>query len=166
MAKKIHVGVIFGGRSGEHEVSVRSARAVIEALDREKFDVTPVAITREGKWLSPSSSAAYLPDGARKLLPESVEKSETRLKRSYFEAIELLSVPRGDGRQRHNATTPQRPMNAQLRNAQNAQAKKANSQHEKGRAPNASELPFLSLGVFGIERWTLIGSCGVAELRR
>jgi D-alanine-D-alanine ligase len=79
MAKKIHVGVIFGGRSGEHEVSVRSARAVIEALDQEKFDVTPVAITREGKWLSPSSSAAYLPDGARKLLPESVERSETRL---------------------------------------------------------------------------------------
>lgn len=61
MVKKLRVGVIFGGRSGEHEVSVRSARAIIEAIDRKKFDVVPIAITKEGKWLSPAQSIGLLP---------------------------------------------------------------------------------------------------------
>ncbi|MBA2733902.1 MAG: D-alanine--D-alanine ligase A, partial [Acidobacteria bacterium] len=55
--KKLRIGVVFGGRSGEHEVSVRSARAVIEALDPRKYDVVPIAITKEGKWLSPAEAA-------------------------------------------------------------------------------------------------------------
>ena len=61
MPKKLRVGVIFGGRSGEHEVSVRSAGAIIKAIDRKKFDVVPIAITKEGKWLSPAQSTALLP---------------------------------------------------------------------------------------------------------
>jgi D-alanine-D-alanine ligase len=69
MTKKIRIGVIYGGRSGEHEVSVRSARSVIEAVDTEKYDVVPVAITKEGRWLSPSESAALLPESARLRLP-------------------------------------------------------------------------------------------------
>ncbi len=72
MTKKIRVGVIFGGRSGEHEISVRSARAVIENIDRKKYAVVPVAITKEGHWLSPAESARLLPDGAQALLPEEV----------------------------------------------------------------------------------------------
>lgn len=44
------IGVIFGGRSGEHEVSLMSATSVIEAMDREKFQVVPIGITREGQW--------------------------------------------------------------------------------------------------------------------
>lgn len=79
MAKKIHVGVIYGGRSGEHEVSVRSARAVIENLDRERYVVTPLAITREGRWLSPAESAALLPESARGLLPAAVSESSEAL---------------------------------------------------------------------------------------
>ena len=58
MAKKLRVGVIFGGRSGEHEVSVRSAASVIEAIDRKKYDVVPIAISREGKWLSPADAVS------------------------------------------------------------------------------------------------------------
>ncbi|HEX8473669.1 MAG TPA: D-alanine--D-alanine ligase family protein [Pyrinomonadaceae bacterium] len=69
MTEKIHVGVIFGGRSSEHEVAVRSARAVIEALDTEKYTVIPVAITKDGHWLSPANAAAMLPDETRRLLP-------------------------------------------------------------------------------------------------
>ncbi|HEY6803561.1 MAG TPA: D-alanine--D-alanine ligase family protein [Pyrinomonadaceae bacterium] len=61
MPKKLRVGVIFGGRSGEHEVSVRSARAIIGAIDRKKFEVVPIAITKEGKWLSPAQSTNLLP---------------------------------------------------------------------------------------------------------
>ncbi len=52
MSKKKRVLVLFGGRSGEHEVSLNSAANVITALDREKYEVVPVAITREGKWLA------------------------------------------------------------------------------------------------------------------
>ncbi|MFZ5652468.1 MAG: D-alanine--D-alanine ligase [Bacillota bacterium] len=52
MGLKKRVVLLFGGRSGEHEVSINSAASVMEALDREKYDVIPVAITREGKWLA------------------------------------------------------------------------------------------------------------------
>ena len=69
MAKKLRVGVIFGGRSGEHEVSVRSAASLIEAIDRKKYDVLPIAISQEGKWLSPPEASNLLPPDAQSLLP-------------------------------------------------------------------------------------------------
>jgi D-alanine-D-alanine ligase len=61
--KKLRVGVIFGGRSGEHEISIRSACSVIEAFDCNKFDVLPIAITKEGKWLSPPDATRLLAAG-------------------------------------------------------------------------------------------------------
>lgn len=61
--KKIRVGVIFGGRSGEHEVSLMSARSVMAALDEEKYDVVPIGIDREGQWLVGDAMRA-LSDGA------------------------------------------------------------------------------------------------------
>ena len=70
MGDKIRVGVIFGGRSGEHEVSLRSARSVVEGLDRDKYDVVPIAITKEGHWLSPAEAARMLPEETARLLPE------------------------------------------------------------------------------------------------
>jgi len=48
---KLHVVVLFGGRSGEHEVSLMSARSVLSVLDPAKYDVTQIGITHEGKWL-------------------------------------------------------------------------------------------------------------------
>jgi D-alanine-D-alanine ligase len=54
MAKKLRVGVVFGGRSGEHEVSVASAASVMEALDKDKYEVVPIGITHEGRWLAGS----------------------------------------------------------------------------------------------------------------
>ena len=68
MPKKLRVGVIFGGRSGEHEVSVRSARAIIEAIDQKKFEVVPIAIGKDGKWLGPSQSTQLLPTAVHRLL--------------------------------------------------------------------------------------------------
>ncbi|MBK9165521.1 MAG: D-alanine--D-alanine ligase [Acidobacteria bacterium] len=59
---RIRVGVIFGGRSGEHEVSVRSAAAVIENIDKEKYEPVPIAITHAGAWLSPRASIGLLPE--------------------------------------------------------------------------------------------------------
>lgn len=52
MMGKIQIGVIFGGRSGEHEVSLRSARFILSMLSPEKYDITCIGITKEGKWLS------------------------------------------------------------------------------------------------------------------
>jgi D-alanine-D-alanine ligase len=62
MAKKLRVGVLFGGRSGEHEVSLLSAASVLRAIDRDKFDVTPIGITREGRWLA-AADANHLLNG-------------------------------------------------------------------------------------------------------
>ncbi|MDT7542872.1 MAG: D-alanine-D-alanine ligase [Acidobacteriota bacterium] len=72
MAKKIKIGIIFGGRSGEHEVAVRSARSVIDAIDRAKYEVIPLAITREGRWLSPAESVALLPAETSRRVSEKI----------------------------------------------------------------------------------------------
>jgi D-alanine-D-alanine ligase len=50
--KKIRVGVLFGGRSGEHEVSLLSAASVLNAIDRKKYEVVPIGITKEGRWVT------------------------------------------------------------------------------------------------------------------
>jgi D-alanine-D-alanine ligase len=63
--KKIRVGVVFGGRSGEHEVSLVSAQSVMSALDPSKYEVVPIGITREGKWLADGNPMQYLQDVAR-----------------------------------------------------------------------------------------------------
>jgi D-alanine-D-alanine ligase len=54
--KKIRVGVLFGGRSAEHEVSLQSAKNIIEAIDRDKYDVILIGIDREGQWYLNESS--------------------------------------------------------------------------------------------------------------
>jgi D-alanine-D-alanine ligase len=77
LAKKLRLGVIFGGQSGEHEVSIRSARALIEAIDKKKYDVLPIAITKEGKWLSPPEAAMLLPQSAQSALPSKVASKST-----------------------------------------------------------------------------------------
>jgi D-alanine-D-alanine ligase len=71
--KKIRIGVIFGGRSGEHEISIRSAKTVIEQIDKEKYEVFPIAITKEGSWLNPIEALALLPEQTRELLENKTE---------------------------------------------------------------------------------------------
>jgi len=50
--KKLRVGILFGGRSGEHEVSLLSAASVLNAIDKEKYEVVPIGITKDGRWLT------------------------------------------------------------------------------------------------------------------
>ena len=65
MAKKLRVGVLFGGRSGEHEVSLLSAASILKAIDSKKFDVVPIGITKEGRWLASTDAHKLLAgDGA------------------------------------------------------------------------------------------------------
>ncbi|MGA9938299.1 MAG: D-alanine--D-alanine ligase family protein [Candidatus Acidiferrales bacterium] len=72
-AKRLRVGVLFGGRSGEHEVSLASAASVIRALDPEKYEVVPIGISKDGRWLVGTGAQKMLPDvlksGERVFLP-------------------------------------------------------------------------------------------------
>src|SRR6202166_3172686 len=49
---KLRVGILFGGRSGEHEVSLLSAASVLKAIDKDKYEVVPIGITKDGRWLT------------------------------------------------------------------------------------------------------------------
>jgi D-alanine-D-alanine ligase len=60
MARKLRVGVLFGGRSGEHEVSLLSAASILKAIDRRKFDVVPIGITKDGHWLAAGEATNLL----------------------------------------------------------------------------------------------------------
>ncbi len=76
--KRIKVGVIFGGKSAEHEVSLQSARNVINALDKKKYEVVPIGISKDGKW--------FLGDSRKYLLNESNPKL-IRLNKSNKEVV-------------------------------------------------------------------------------
>jgi D-alanine-D-alanine ligase len=58
--KKLRIGVLFGGRSGEHEVSLLSAASVLKAIDRKKFDVVPIGITKQGRWVTATDAERLL----------------------------------------------------------------------------------------------------------
>ncbi len=58
--KKLRVGILFGGRSGEHEVSLLSAASVLNAIDKNKYDVVPIGITKEGHWLTAGAAEKML----------------------------------------------------------------------------------------------------------
>jgi D-alanine-D-alanine ligase len=61
---KLRVGILFGGRSGEHEVSLLSAASILKAIDPNKYEVVPVGITKEGRWITASGAAALLAGSA------------------------------------------------------------------------------------------------------
>ncbi|MCP4539051.1 MAG: D-alanine--D-alanine ligase [Chloroflexi bacterium] len=60
---KIRVGVIFGGRSGEHEVSLASAQSVMNAIDETKYEVVPIGITKDGRWIASGNPMKALKSG-------------------------------------------------------------------------------------------------------
>src|SRR2546423_7872129 len=66
--KRLRVGVLFGGRSGEHEVSLASAASVIRGLDSDKYEAVHIGISKEGDWLVGA--------GAQKMLPEVLKSGQ------------------------------------------------------------------------------------------
>ena len=60
--KRLRVGILFGGRSGEHEVSLASAASVIRSLDPDKYEAVPIGITKEGHWLVGNAAQKMLPE--------------------------------------------------------------------------------------------------------
>src|SRR5260370_30556398 len=83
--KKLRVGVLFGGRSGEHDVSLLSAASVLKAINRKKYDVVPIGITKEGRWVSSAHAE-------RMLSGEKQEVSSRHLRAGDPEATEAAAV--------------------------------------------------------------------------
>jgi D-alanine-D-alanine ligase len=67
--KKLRVGVLFGGRSGEHEVSLLSAASVLNAIDKSKYEVVPIGITKEGRWVTAAHAERLLKGKASEAEP-------------------------------------------------------------------------------------------------
>lgn len=77
MGKKIRVGIIFGGKSAEHEVSLQSAKNVIDALDKEKYEPVLIGVDKGGKWLMADKSKFILNDNDPKLIKLSAEDNNS-----------------------------------------------------------------------------------------
>src|SRR5438477_11315838 len=82
--RKLRVAVLYGGRSGEHEVSLQSAASVINNLDRERFEIVPVAIDKQGRWrlndlslLEGKKSLPVFKDAPKVILPPNLADAET-----------------------------------------------------------------------------------------
>ncbi len=75
------LALLFGGRSGEHEISIISARSVAAAVNRHQFNLLPIYITRDGKWLNESASASVLNQNYEALIKDSqaLEKEKQRV---------------------------------------------------------------------------------------
>jgi D-alanine-D-alanine ligase len=82
--KKLRVGILFGGRSGEHEISLLSAASVFQAIDTDKYEVVPIGITKNGHWLTASD--------AERLLTGKPEKHPRRLRAGDPEATPTAAV--------------------------------------------------------------------------
>jgi D-alanine-D-alanine ligase len=76
--KKLRVGILFGGRSGEHEVSLLSAASVLNAIDKDKYEVVPIGITKDGRWLT-SGDAENLLQGKLVLEPRHLRAGDPEI---------------------------------------------------------------------------------------
>jgi D-alanine-D-alanine ligase len=112
MTRRIRVGILFGGESGEHEVSLASARSVLAALDRQRYEPVLIGITRYGQWLPIEASQALLDgettlagdaDAATAAMSAALVARPRRLPATFAEAGSALDVvfpvlhgPRGE----------------------------------------------------------------------
>lgn len=93
MTKKLRVAVIFGGRSGEHDVSLMSARSVISVLDPERYEVVQVGITLDGNWLTGSDALGAFENGDVRNLDRVIPPTDPSARQSLFV---LRSTKTGD----------------------------------------------------------------------
>jgi D-alanine-D-alanine ligase len=96
--KRLRVGVLFGGRSGEHEVSLASAASVIRGMDPDKYEPVPIGITKDGHWL--------VGEGAIKMLPEVLKGGRRVMLTADPTEAALIPLDRGAGAQRLDVFFP------------------------------------------------------------
>lgn len=100
--KRLRVGVLFGGRSGEHEVSLLSAASVLKAIDPEKYEVVPIGITKQGQWVSPAHAEKLLrgedlpEESGRHLRAGDPETTAAAAVLAKGEAVIVPPVPQSD----------------------------------------------------------------------
>jgi D-alanine-D-alanine ligase len=85
---KLRVGILFGGRSGEHEVSLLSAASVVNAIDKAKYEVVPIGITKDGRWLTAEHAERLLKGNAG----EGARATQTQLRAGDPEATPGAAV--------------------------------------------------------------------------
>jgi D-alanine-D-alanine ligase len=96
--KRLRIGVLFGGRSGEHEVSLASAASVIRGLDKAKYEAVPIGITKEGHW--------RVGVGAQAMLPEILRGGQNVMMSVDPSAAELVALDGASGGQRLDVIFP------------------------------------------------------------
>jgi D-alanine-D-alanine ligase len=96
--KRLRIGVLFGGRSGEHEVSLASAASVIRGLDPDKYEAVPIGITKEGHWL--------IGAGAQKMLPEVLKGGQRVMMTADPTDAALVKLDGSGGGQRIDVVFP------------------------------------------------------------
>ncbi len=96
--KRLRVGVLFGGRSGEHEVSLASAASVIRGMDPDKYEAVPIGISKEGHWL--------IGAGAQKMLPEVLKGGQRVMMTADPTDAALVKLDGSGGGQRLDVVFP------------------------------------------------------------
>jgi D-alanine-D-alanine ligase len=96
--KRLRVAVLFGGRSGEHEVSLASAASVIRGMDLDKYEPVPIGITKDGHWL--------MGEGAAKALPDILKNGRRVMLAADPTEAALMPLDRGAGAQRFDVVFP------------------------------------------------------------
>src|SRR5437762_2666461 len=99
--KKLRVGILFGGRSGEHEISLLSAASVFKAIDPAKYEVVPIGITKEGRWVTSGDAERLLAgkplEHERQLRAGDPEATSAAAVLSYGEAVIVPPEPHKSG---------------------------------------------------------------------
>lgn len=115
--EKLRVGILFGGRSGEHEVSLLSAASVLNAIDKEKYEVVPIGITKDGRWLT-AEHAENLLQGKLVLEPRNLRAGdpETTTSAAVLARGEAVIVP-PEPVHRHSGLVPFQTDAAMMRRA-------------------------------------------------
>src|SRR5256714_15440888 len=96
--KRLRIGILFGGRSGEHEVSLASAASVIRGLDPDKYEAVPIGITKEGHWL--------IGAGVQKMLPEVLKGGQRVMMTADPTDAALVKLDGSGGGQRIDVVFP------------------------------------------------------------
>jgi D-alanine-D-alanine ligase len=94
--KKLRIGILFGGRSGEHEVSLLSAASILNAIDRKKYEVIPIGITKQGQWLT-STEAQNLLTGNTKPAPVLPKSKSIQLSATADVALQNTALAQQNG---------------------------------------------------------------------
>src|SRR5207253_4939198 len=96
MKRKLRVGILFGGKSGEHEVSLASAHSALDALDKQKYEAVLIGVDKQGRWLAGPSATKVLDSGARNGAAEPSDAGKQDApKHTALAAVEAHQLSRG-----------------------------------------------------------------------